>query len=209
MDRYKITFETWDKIASAYQEKFMELDLYNDSYDLFCQQIKNSDPSILEIGCGPGNVTKYLLAKRNDFKIEGIDVAPNMIKLAQVNNPQATFKVMDCRKISALEKKYDAIICGFCIPYLSKKDCSKMIKDCSSLLKNNGIFYLSAIEGDYENSGFEIGSTGDKAFVHYYREAYLREKLIENNFEVINFIRINYPKNDGSTQSHLILIAKI
>jgi hypothetical protein len=31
MDRYKETFETWNKVASLYQDKFMELDLYNDS----------------------------------------------------------------------------------------------------------------------------------------------------------------------------------
>ncbi len=40
MDNYQLTFQTWDKLAQQYQEKFMELDLYNDTYDLFCQQIK-------------------------------------------------------------------------------------------------------------------------------------------------------------------------
>ena len=31
MDRYKETFETWDKVASLYQDKFMNLDIYRAS----------------------------------------------------------------------------------------------------------------------------------------------------------------------------------
>ena len=33
MDRYTETFETWNKIATQYQDKFMQLDLYNYTYD--------------------------------------------------------------------------------------------------------------------------------------------------------------------------------
>jgi len=39
MDHYQETFETWNKIASLYQERFMDLDLYNESYDLICASI--------------------------------------------------------------------------------------------------------------------------------------------------------------------------
>ena len=93
MDSYKITFQTWDKVATMYQDKFMNMDLYNDTYDAFCNLIKKSNPKIFEIGCGPGNITKYMLSKRPDFEIEAIDMAPNMIKLAKENNPTANFRI--------------------------------------------------------------------------------------------------------------------
>src|SRR5690606_38021251 len=99
MDRYQITFQTWDKVAEVYQDIFMDMALYNNTYDAFCSLIRNPNPRIFEIGCGPGNITRYLLSKRPDFKIEAIDIAPKMIKLAKTNNPQATFRVMDCREI--------------------------------------------------------------------------------------------------------------
>ncbi len=118
MDRYKETFETWNKIASIYQDRFMDLDLYNDTYDYICNSVTKPNAKLLEIGCGPGNITKYLLTQRPDFDILGIDIAPNMIELAKKNNPSANFVVMDSRQINSLDKKYDGIIVGFCLPYL-------------------------------------------------------------------------------------------
>ncbi len=63
MNRYQETFKAWNKIAQIYQDKFMELDLYNEAYDTFCELIPVKNSKILEIACGPGNITKYLLGK--------------------------------------------------------------------------------------------------------------------------------------------------
>ena len=208
-DSYKITFETWDKVASLYQSKFMDMDLYNDTYDVFCKQIVKHNPKILEIGCGPGNITKYLLSKRSDFEMEAIDISPNMIKLAKDNNPTANFKIMDCRELDKLNSKFDAIICGFCMPYLSNFDCAKLIRDCACLLNTGGIAYFSAIEGDYQKSGYEAGSSGDKAFVYYHTEDYLQKELKENKFELIDVSRKSFIKTDGTNSIHIIFIAKI
>ena len=58
MDRYKETFETWNKMASLYQERFMDLDLYNETYDFICNAVVKEKAKILEIGCGPGNISR-------------------------------------------------------------------------------------------------------------------------------------------------------
>ena len=209
MDHTSLTLETYDKVASLYQDKFMDLDLYNDTYDIFCRLIEKSHPAIFEIGCGPGNITRYLLSKRPDFDIQAIDLAPNMIQLAQKNNPTATFKVMDARAINTLATEFDAIIAGFCLPYLSKEESTKWIKDCSDLLPENGILYFSAIEGDYSQSGYETSSDGQhKMYIYYHQEDYLMESLEENNFELLHLNRKSYPKPNQLTATHIIFIAK-
>lgn len=209
MDSYKLTFQTWDKLASKYQDKFMDLDLYNDTYDRFCQLVHKPGSKIFEIGCGPGNIAKYLLHKRPDFDLLAIDTAPNMIALARQNNPSAHFEVMDCRQIDSLTTQFDGIVCGFCMPYLSREDCAKLIKDCASLLNPGGILYFSAIEDEYGKSGFETSSDGQHSmFVYYHEEAYLRESLTENNFELTDLVRKVYPKSDETSSTHLIVIAR-
>src|ERR1035437_9218531 len=197
MDKTKIAVGVFNKLAKQYQDKFMDVNLYGDTFDLFCDSIKTKKPEILELACGPGNITKYLLAKRPDFKILGIDLAPNMIALAKINNPKAKFKVMDCRDIRTINKKYDAIMCGFCLPYLSKDETIKLIGDASSLLKSNGVVYISTMEDDYSKSGLKKGSRGDEIFMHYHEADYLVHTLKENGLNIIDLQRKIYPGDDG------------
>jgi len=208
MDKYKKTFESWNKVANLYEEHFMDLDLYNDTYDAFCEAIEKNNPKILEIGCGPGNITKYMLSKRPDFDLEGIDIAPNMVELAKKNNPNATFRVMDSRNIDELKTKYEGIICGFCIPYLSKSDCSKLISDAKNLLSEKGILYLSFIEGDYEKSGYQSGSSGDQVYFYYHDLENIQTELSGNGFEITTISHKDYTRKDGTSETHTILIAR-
>ena len=208
MDNYKITHDTWNKVASLYQEKFMDLDLYNDSYDIFCKLIPKKDADILEIGCGPGNITKYLVAARPGFRIMANDLAQNMIDLAKINNPTVEFEIMDCRNIDSVNRSFDGIICGFCMPYLSKEDNHKFIKDCSELLRTGGVFYFSTIKGDYTRSGFETGSTGDRAYVYYYSEDDFKDVLIETGFSIMQLIEKKFTKSDGIEEINQIFITK-
>ena len=210
MERLEITIETYNKSANKYQDKFMKMDLYNDTYDKFCNLIEKKDAEIFEIASGPGNVTKYLLTKRPDFIIFGIDLASKMIELAKNNNPTANFQLMDCREIGKLEKKYDGIMCGFCMPYLSKQECAKLIRDSSKLLNTKGLIYLSTMEGDYNKSGFETTSFSgdDKVFIYYHQFDFLKNELNENGFQIIDFQRKDYPEPDGTFLTDMIIIAK-
>jgi 2-polyprenyl-3-methyl-5-hydroxy-6-metoxy-1,4-benzoquinol methylase len=208
MDPYQITFNTWNKVAALYADKFMNLDLYNDTYDLFCKLVESPNATILEVGCGPGNITKYISTKRPDFQIEAIDIAPNMIELAKVNNPRASFHVMDGRDIGKLESTYDGIVAGFCMPYLSKEDSSRFIRNCAELLVAGGIFYFSTIKGDYSESGFIAASTGDKSYVYFYSEDDLRNELVNNNFQIMDIKQKQLLKSNGEVSEDIIFIAK-
>lgn len=210
MDKYAVTIETYNKSALSFQNKFMNMDLYNDTYDSFCVMIDKKNADLLEIACGPGNITKYLLAKRPDLKITAIDLSSKMIELAKINNPNVDFQIMDCRDIGTIEKKFDAIMCGFCLPYLSREESARLINDSYKLLRNNGVIYISTMEGDYEKSGFETTSFSgqEKVYVHYHQEDYLREKLIESGFEDIKLQCKNYPEQDGSFTTDMIFIAR-
>ena len=207
MDKYQETFKTWNKLATLYQDKFMNLDLYNDTYDKFLKLVKKQQGlNILEIGCGPGNICKYLLTKNSELKISGIDVSSNMIELAQRNNPSAQFLEMDIREISSLKNEYNGIICGFCMPYLSQSDCINLIANCKNLLKNSGTLYLSFVEGDYSKSGYQVGSSGDKMYFYYHPLDLLQETLKTNFFKTEHLIHKHYIKADNTEEIHTIII---
>lgn len=208
MDKYKITISTWNKIAALYEEKFMDISLYNNSYDEFCELVVEAVPVLLEIGCGPGNITKYILNRLPNAKILATDVAPDMLELTKKNNPEVTIKQLDARSVSTLTETFDGIIIGFCIPYIDQEACNLLLKACYSRLHNHGIVYLSFIEGNYNDSGFQKGSTGDQAYVYYYSILQLKQMCLAANFEVLSEKSIAYQKGTGQTENHIVLILK-
>ena len=208
MDKYEFTVDTFNKLAGKYQEKYMDFEFYLDTYDAFCDLISNDNAAIFEIACGPGNITKYLLKKRPDFKIEGIDLAPNMVELARANNPTASFHVLDSRDISSIDRKFDAVMCGFCTPYLSKEDVAKLIADIRALLKTDSILYLSTMEDDYEKSDFQTSGDGDRVFIHYHQLDFLKLHLDANRFRIVDIKRKAFPVENGPPTTDLFVFAQ-
>lgn len=208
MDQSKHAVAIFDKYAALYQTKFMNVDLYGDTFDFFCDRMPKPNSTILELACGPGNITKYLLGKRPDLKILGTDLAPNMIRLAQENNPTAVFRLMDARDLAKTGKQYDGVMVGFCLPYLTKEETKKLIADTLKVLNPGGCVYFSTMEDDHGKSGYRKGSQGDEIFMHFYTGAFLVETLEENKFQILLSERKISEMTDGSKVTDLIIIAK-
>tara|TARA_R110001592_G_scaffold237306_6_gene496242 strand:+ start:57491 stop:58126 length:636 start_codon:yes stop_codon:yes gene_type:complete len=204
-DKYQETFETWNKIAGMYEEKFMHLDIYNQAYDAFLNRLNNSNPTILEIGCGPGNISKYLLSNK-EMQLLGLDISSNMVALAQKNNPTAEFKVFDARNLHSIKGTFNAIVCGFTMPYLSHNDCMKFFTDCYNVLHHSGILFLSFVDGDYNQSGYINGSTGDRAYFYYHNQTTIINELKKQLFVVLDTIVVDYNKSEGVIEKHVTLI---
>lgn len=202
--------EAFDKSAKIYQDKFMDVSLYAEPLKLFCDNITPANASILDIACGPGNITRYLLDTRADYDVLGIDLSPNMLILASTNNPGAKFQLMDCREIDKIEQKFDGITCGFCLPYLTPEEAVELIANAAGLLKPGGVFYLSTmVEDDHNKSRYQISSTGDRVYVNYHQEEYLSEAFRENNLEMISLKRFGSPDNVEVKTTDLVLIGKL
>jgi cyclopropane fatty-acyl-phospholipid synthase-like methyltransferase len=207
MDNYAETVDTWNKVASLYREKFMDLDIYNSSYDLFCNSIRITNSQILEIGCGPGNITRYLMARRPDLTILATDVSRNMIALAREALPLVDFRELDCREISVLKTIYDGIVCGFCMPYLSEKDVETLIRDCYTLLSTGGVIYLSFVEGEPSQSGYQVSSSGSRIYFYCHQSALMNQLLTKTGFDMLQELEVNYNRTETDSEKHTIWLA--
>jgi cyclopropane fatty-acyl-phospholipid synthase-like methyltransferase len=208
MDHYKETIQTWNKLANLYEERFMDLTIYNESYDFVCNALSKDQTTVLEVGCGPGMISRYLLSKRPDLHFLGTDVSPNMIATARKNVPGAQFEVLDSRKIRSLNQNFDAIVSGFCIPYLSSEDVKQFISDAGKIINQNGVFYLSFIAGKEEQSGYQTGSSGDRVYFYYHPEERILEQLKNSGFELVKRFVIPFERANGDKEEHLVLIAR-
>ncbi|MCG9970918.1 class I SAM-dependent methyltransferase [Christiangramia crocea] len=202
------TRDIFNKYAEGYQDKYMDVSLYHGSLDLFCENLISKQTEILEIGCGPGNLTKYLLSLRPDFKVLGIDLASKMIDLAKQNNPKAEFCTMDCRDIDQLQQTFDGIVCGFCLPYLNQKETLKLLGDMSALLNQGGVVYISTMEAEHSKSGYEGSSSGEeKLYINYHESDYILRNLEKQGFRILKTFTLENPLNKVGVKD-LVIIAR-
>ena len=110
MDTFDLSVKVFDEFAAEYAQRFEDIDGYLASIDRFCDLMILKNPQILELACGPGNVTKYIKQRFPDSDYLAIDLAPGMIDIAQQQIKGVDFRIMDVRKISTLDRKFDSII---------------------------------------------------------------------------------------------------
>lgn len=207
MKNQSLTNQVFSDGAEKYAEKFMNFDAYHHSFDQFLELIQTDAPKILDAACGPGNIAKYLLTKKPKIKLTGIDLAPKMIELARVHNPNGNFELKNLLEFDGV---YDAIICGFGLPYLTKEEAIQFIQKAASSLSKDGVLYISTMEDEYEKSSLQAPSSGEGSslFIHYHEAEYLKETMHSAGFEISFEAREEYEHTKEMTFTDLILIGR-
>jgi len=209
MENFELSVQRFDEFAEEYARRFDNVNGYLANLNHFCNLIKADNPGILELACGPGNVTSFLKNRFPESRILAIDLAPKMIEIARAQLPDVDFRVMDVRDISTLDGMFDAVMCSFCLPFLSKHDATKLIADCANLLVSGGVLYVSTMEGNEERAGFETTSfSGDaEIYFNYHRQADLERAFVQSGFEIRQARLQDYIEPDGSVTTDMIFIA--
>ena len=196
----------FSRVATQYRDKFMNVEDYSQQLDAFCNDLKQN-AQVLELACGPGNITRYLLNRRPDLNILATDLSEEMLVLAREANPQTNFALMDVRDFKKLGQMFDGIICSFGLPYLSKEDAVNMIADASGILLSNSMLYISVMEDEYSKSGLETTASGNTLYIYYHQEDYLREAINTSGFNLVNVMR-REAESGGKPVTELVLVAR-
>jgi trans-aconitate methyltransferase len=193
MENFNVSVQRFDEFAVEYARRFMDINAYSDSIERFCELVGSKEPKILELACGPGNVTRLLKLKFPESQITAVDLAPRMIEIARKLLPDVDFRVMDVRDISSLPEVFDAIMCSFCLPFLSKPDVEKLIANCADRLVIGGVMYISTMEGNEERAGFETTSFSGNAeiYFNYHQQKNLDDAFLKAGFEIRQIKRMN------------------
>lgn len=198
----------FNELAELYQSKYMDVSMYANELLFFCAALPQENARVLDIACGPGNVSRFLLDNRKDLQLLGIDLAPNMIELAKRNNPTARFLVRNGLNLDEVKEQFDGIVCSFYLPYLDKNNVLDLLKKIKNLLQLEGVLYLSNIDGLYEKSALVKGSTGDEIMMHYYPLSFLEKELNELGFSLLLSKQVMSKGKDGQEVCDNVLIAR-
>ncbi|MBK1878472.1 class I SAM-dependent DNA methyltransferase [Pelagicoccus mobilis] len=79
--------------------------------DSLLRRISPRPQHLLDIGCGTGEHA-FRLNRDFGYQVDGLDIQPGFVKIAQKKSPQARFEVADMRRFN-LPGQYDCLLCLF------------------------------------------------------------------------------------------------
>ncbi len=179
-DKNMIIVDTYNKIAQEY-DKEIGNDYSDTPYiDKFLNYLDGK--KVLDIGCGVGNLTKYIMDK--GFNVEGIDLSKEMLNIAKQKYSDIKFYEMNMKEIT-LRKKYDGIMLAYSLFHLTKKEVIEVLPKYYDLLNSNGKILLILQYGQGERIVNEPLKEGLKIFINYYSQDEIIEILKHNRFKIL------------------------
>lgn len=115
---------------------------YDDWLELFQSEIDNCKTPIIDLGCGSGNDTLYLIEKGK--KAIPCDYSKNAIQNIKNNFPEVErAECFDMTKGLPFEDNFtNLIICDLSLHYFKEKTTFEILKELKRVLKPNGILLL-------------------------------------------------------------------
>ncbi|PKV50914.1 methyltransferase family protein [Aquimarina sp. MAR_2010_214] len=144
--------------------------------------------NVLELGCGTGKNTEWLLNKAN--RIIGLDFSQEMLNKAEekISDKRVVFKKVDLTKGWEIEDNFaDLITSSLTLEHIENLD--HIFSQANRILKNNGLFFISELHSFKQYSGSkakyetENGTEELEVYVHHISE-YIDDAK-NNGFQLI------------------------
>ena len=143
--------DTFTEIYTAYQDAFDRVPLQVRSTEWMISQLPRN-AKVLDVGCGTGKPVCELLADAG-IDVNGIDITPKMIEIANVQVPKAKFEVADARDWEPPSgMQFDGVISCFAfIAAVTQTDIRGLFPRVYNWLKPGGVFVFGTVAMDLEN----------------------------------------------------------
>jgi len=129
------SYHIWLEKMHKYTDVILAIDFFNDKQNL----------TLLDFASGTGYISNQLLSKLPDkgLKITAVDISEKMIEKAKetINDSRCKFFIQEGMTFLKQQntEKYDAIFCGFALPYFNHK---RIIQQFARILKGEGTIHL-------------------------------------------------------------------
>jgi ubiquinone/menaquinone biosynthesis C-methylase UbiE len=171
-------------------------------------QIELVHPEVLEIGCGTGKNTSWLLTKARH--VTGVDFSEEMLNRAKkkIETGNITFRQFDIRERWIFsEKEFDLVTCSLILEHV--EDVNFVFGQANSVLKDDGFFYIGELHPFKQYQGSKARFETDKGvfelgcFIHNISDFF--EAGRNNNFECMD-IKEWFDDNDKTVVPRLLTI---
>lgn len=196
----KKNIEYWNKLHTHYERE----EIITDNWlDQFHEIVDNAKGPAIDLGCGCGNDTLYLLNKGKS--VIPCDGSMNAIQNIRRNFPEIhesiCFDMLDmfpfCNNMT------DLVIADLCLHYFKREDTIKILKEIKRVLVNNGHLLLRV---NSMNDVLHGVGKGIEVEPHLYMTEDGRYKRFfdrKDIYEIFNMFQIKYVNEDVMTRYKL------
>ena len=135
------SYEYWDDVYQRYNNTTESIKT-DDWLDRFAELIAESKEPVLDLGCGGGNNTKYLLGKGK--QVIACDQSKTAIADIRRNFPELTeakcFNMLDGLQFA--DASFSVVIADLCLHYFTEKDTEYLLGEIRRILKPGGHLML-------------------------------------------------------------------
>lgn len=179
--------DTYNKIAVDWFKDHKSDDWWVEGTNFFVSLLKKGG-RVLDVGCGAGVKSKYLLSK--GLEVIGIDFSEKFIDIAAREVPEAKFLVMDMKDVNNLGIKFDGIFAQASLLHIAKRDVVDVLSKFVESLAPDGYLYIAVKglrEGGKEEETVEENDYGYKyeRFFSFYTMDELRKYLSDLRLNVV------------------------
>lgn len=176
----KDIIDFYNREATHYKEERNDIKGFDEIYIPFTRVVKKNG-KILDFGCGSGRDSLYF--KNHGYCVSALDGSKEMCKitkdLCNIEVKEMFFE--DFKE----ENTYDGIWACASLLHLPKEEITKVLKNLSISLKENGYIYVSFKYGDFE------GVRNERYFVDFTEESF--EKFLKEipELEIVESYQTN------------------
>lgn len=182
--------ERFSRWAATYDKSPLQNLVFRHSHNMFLREIKPRPRirlNLLDVGCGTGEFAFRLTGYSNDIQIDGVDISPDMIKIAKskLYCSNIRFKVGDVENLPYGKETFDIITCSHSFHHYPKQ--KRAVAEMHRVLKTNG--RLMIIDGSRDTALGKIifGKVIRKLEKNVY---HILAKEIKELFQTVGFERV-------------------
>jgi SAM-dependent methyltransferase len=141
-----------DVLAAYYREHFGEIlrqmPIERAVLDLFAELTLAAGlgAEVGDVGCGTGRITPYLAAR--GLTPRGVDLSPEMIRVAREDHPEFAFEVGDLRRLPFADAELAGVVCWYSLLFLAPDDRPVAFGELARVVKPGGYFVTAYKAGD-------------------------------------------------------------
>jgi len=144
--------ETWNRAAATYIDSSAELTKHAVPILLDACRLTPGSRA-LDVACGPGHITNLMV--QTGASVIGVDLAPEMIKLARQRYPMLTFQEAHVEQLPFDADTFDAVLVNFAIHHFARPEMA--CAEIRRVLKLGGRFVFAAPIKQYGFGAFIEG----------------------------------------------------